>query len=163
MHNKNVEIRKIENLDSILNKLRQVVIAKRLKTSRQREEILSLIYNSKVHLSPEDIAIIMKSSNKDTSISSIYRILQFLETYGFITSIDMDKSSKRYEIAAKEHHYHIICLGCGQIFEFVDDEVKDKQKAIANSLKCKLVSYNLRLFVICDKCQNSEIHNNIMR
>lgn len=160
MHNSGIgqqEVKKIESLDSILDKLKQVVAAKKLKTSKQREDILSLIYNSKVHLSPEEIAATMRRSNKDTSISSVYRILQFLETYGFVTSIDMDNSSKRYEIAAKEHHYHIICLGCGNIIEFVDDEVKNKQKEIANSLKCKLLSDNLRLFVLCEKCKNNDV------
>lgn len=155
------EIKKIETLSSILDKLRQVVAAKKLKTSKQREDILALIYNSNTHLSPEEIEATMRRSNKDTSISSVYRILQFLETYGFITSIDMDKSSKRYEIAAKEHHYHIICLGCGNIIEFVDDEVKNKQKEIANSLKCKLISDNLRLFVLCDRCKTNTLLNKI--
>ncbi len=149
----NQKIKKIETLDSVLSKLRKVVSAKKLKTSKQREYILSLIYNSKVHLSPEEIAMMMKKDNKDSSLSSVYRILQFLETYGFVTSIDADKSGKRYEIAAKEHHYHIICLGCGKIMEFIDKDIKDKQSKITKSLKCQLVSDNLRLFVICNECK----------
>ncbi|RAX54630.1 transcriptional repressor [Helicobacter sp. 16-1353] len=152
----NQEIKKVESLNSVLSKLKQVVSAKKLKTSKQREDILSLIYNSKVHLNSEEIAAIMKKNNKDSSISSVYRILQFLETYGFVTSIDVDKNGKRYEIAAKEHHYHIICLGCGKITEFIDDEIKDKQLQIAHSLQCQLVSDNLRLFVVCNKCQKEQ-------
>lgn len=146
------KIKKVESLDSVIARLKKVVIAKKLKTSKQREDILSLIYYSKVHLSSEEITSIMKKNNKDSSISSVYRILQFLETYGFVTSIDI-KSGKKYEISAKEHHYHIICLGCGKIMEFIDDEIRNKQINIAKSLKCKLVSDNLRLFVICGSCE----------
>lgn len=152
----NQEIKKIESLSSVLAKLRQVVAAKKLKTSKQREDVLSLIYHSKVHISSEEVAAMMKKNNKDSSISSVYRILQFLETYGFVTSIDVDKSGKRYEIAAKEHHYHIICLGCGKITEFIDDEIRAKQIQITKALQCELVSDNLRLFVICDKCKKEQ-------
>lgn len=149
------EVKKIESLKSVLTRLREVVAAKRLKTSKQREEILTLIYeNSQTHLNSEEIAARMKQNNKDSSISSVYRILQFLETYGFVTSIEADKSGKRYEIAAKEQHYHIICLGCGAISEFIDDDIRAKQLQITSALNCRLVSDNLRLFVLCKKCQN---------
>lgn len=150
------EIKKTESLESILNKLRQVVVAKKLKTSKQREDILSIIYNSKIHLSSEGIASVMKNNNKNCSVSSVYRILQFLETYGFVSSIDVDKSGKKYEIASKEPHYHIICLSCGNIVEFIDNDIKKKQLEVAESLQFQLISDNLRLFVLCDKCRKKQ-------
>lgn len=159
----NAKIKKLETLESIMIRLQKVVLAKRLKTSKQREYILSLIYKSKTHLSPEEIANALKKDNKDSSLSSVYRILQFLETYGFVTSIEADRSGKRYEIAAKEHHYHIICLGCGSIVEFIDDDIKSKQEQIAKSLKCQVVSDNFRLFVLCDKCINKQSGDNFLR
>ena len=152
----NLEIKNTESLESILNKLRQVVVAKKLKTSKQREDVLSIIYNSKVHLSSEGIATVMKNNNKNCSVSSVYRILQFLETYGFVTSIDVDKSGKKYEIASKEPHYHIICLSCGNIVEFIDNDIKNKQLEITKSLQFQLISDNLRLFVLCDKCRKKQ-------
>ncbi len=147
----NTKIKKTESLESIITRLQKVVVAKQLKTSKQREHILELIYNSKTHLSPEEITNGLKSENKDSSLSSVYRILQFLETYGFLTSIET-KGGKRYEIASKEHHYHIICLSCGEIMEFIDDDIRQKQFDIAKKLKCEPISDNLRLFVLCKKC-----------
>ncbi|MGX2982416.1 transcriptional repressor [Helicobacter sp. 23-1045] len=145
------KIKRTESLESVITRLQRVVTAKQLKTSKQREHILALIYNSKTHLSPEEITNALKGDDKNSSLSSVYRILQFLETYGFLTSVET-KSGKRYEIAAKEHHYHIICLGCGNIMEFVDDDIREKQSIIAKTLKCELISDNLRLFVLCGKC-----------
>ena len=147
----NIKIKKTESLESIISRLHKIIAAKQLKTSKQREYILALIYNSKTHLSPEEITNGLKNANKDSSLSSVYRILQFLETYGFLTSIET-KGGKRYEIAAKEHHYHIICLSCGNIIEFIDDDIRQKQFDIAKTLKCEPISDNLRLFVLCEKC-----------
>lgn len=155
----NTRIKKTESLESIIARLQKVVIAKQLKTSKQREHILELLYNSKTHLNPEEITTGLKNDNKISSLSSVYRILQFLETYGFLTSIET-KGGKRYEIASKDHHYHIICLSCGDIMEFVDDDIRQKQFDIAKTLKCEPISDNLRLFVLCKKCLSKKDKSN---
>ncbi len=157
----NTRIKKTESLEDIIARLQKVVVAKQLKTSKQREHILELIYNSKTHLSPEEITNGLKNDNKDSSLSSVYRILQFLETYGFLTSIET-KGGKRYEIASKEHHYHIICLSCGEIMEFIDDDIRQKQFDIAKTLKCEPISDNLRLFVLCKKCLGKKDKKNLI-
>lgn len=157
----NIRIKKTETLESIISRLHKVVIAKQLKTSKQREHILALIYNSKTHLSPEEITNGLRNDNKLSSLSSVYRILQFLETYGFLTSIET-KGGKRYEIASKEHHYHIICLSCGEIMEFIDDDIRQKQFDIAKTLKCEPISDNLRLFVLCKKCLGKKDKKNLI-
>lgn len=157
----NTKVKKTESLESVLARLQKVVSAKQLKTSKQRENILALIYSSKTHLSPEEITNALKDDDKNSSLSSVYRILQFLETYGFLTSVET-KSGKRYEIASKEHHYHIICLGCGNIMEFIDDDIREKQSIIAKTLKCELISDNLRLFVLCGKCLGKKDKKNLI-
>ena len=124
-----------------------------LKNSKQREEIISVLYKSGTHLSPEEITNVIKTKDKNASISSVYRILSFLEKEHFITALEADKSGRRYEIAAKEHHDHIICLTCGDIVEFVDSDIERLQVEIAKQFGAHLVSHDMRLFVKCSKCQ----------
>ena len=81
-------------------------------------------------------------------------MLIFLEKEHFITALEADKTGKRYEIAAKAHHDHIICLNCGAIIEFVDSEIERLQIDIAEKFDTQLVSHDMRLFVICSKCKN---------
>ncbi len=144
---------RLETLESILERLRVSIKKNGLKNSKQREEIISVLYKNRTHLSPEEIANEIKVKDKNTSISSIYRILNFLEKEKFITTLETDKSGKRYEIAAKEHHDHIICLECGDIQEFVDTAIEEQQIKIATNSGCKLISHDMRLFVVCAKCQ----------
>lgn len=145
---------RLETLDSILDRLRTSIRKNGLKNSKQREEILSVLYKSGTHLSPEEIASEIKTKDKTTSISSVYRILSFLEKENFITALEADKSGRRYEIAAKDHHDHIICLHCGDIIEFVDPEIEKRQIKVASEHNAKLISHNMKLFVICQKCEN---------
>ncbi|PAF47191.1 transcriptional repressor [Helicobacter sp. 12S02232-10] len=144
---------RLETLESILDRLRSSIKKNGLKNSKQREEILAVLYKSGTHLSPEEIASEVKVKDRTTSISSVYRILSFLEKENFITALEADKSGRRYEIAAKEHHDHIICLHCGEIIEFVDSEIEDRQIKVAQKYSAKLISHNMKLFVICQKCQ----------
>lgn len=144
---------RLETLESILDRLRSSIRKNGLKNSKQREEILAVLYKSGTHLSPEEIASEVKVKDRTTSISSVYRILSFLEKENFITALEADKSGRRYEIAAKEHHDHIICLHCGEIIEFVDSEIEDRQIKVAQKYSAKLISHNMKLFVICQKCQ----------
>ena len=149
---------RLETLDAIIDRLRLFVKQDGLKNSKQREEIVSVLYKSGTHLTPEEIANNLRLRDKSTSISSVYRILGFLEKEKFVTSIEPDKGGKRYEIAAKKHHDHIICLHCGAIEEFVDSEIESRQIQVVNSFKAKLVSHDMRLFVICEKCQK-QLHD----
>ncbi|TLD78987.1 ferric iron uptake transcriptional regulator [Helicobacter typhlonius] len=144
---------RIETLDSILERLRTSIKKNELKNSKQREEIISVLYKSGTHLSPEEITNVIKTKDKNASISSVYRILSFLEKEHFITALEADKSGRRYEIAAKEHHDHIICLTCGDIVEFVDSDIERLQVEIAKQFGAHLVSHDMRLFVKCSKCQ----------
>ena len=150
---------RLETLESILERLRLSIEKNKLKNSKQREEVLSVLYKNRTHLSPEEIAHEIRLKGKSTSISSIYRILSFLEKEHFITTLETDKNGKRYEIAAKEHHDHIICLECGDIKEFVDLGIEHQQIEIAKMHGSKLISHDMRLFVVCEQCQKKAIQN----
>lgn len=143
---------RLETLESIINRLRKSLREKGLKNSKQREEVLSVLYKSGTHLSPEEVAHQIKLTDKNASLSSVYRILSFLEQENFICGLKTDKSGKRYEIASKSHHDHIICLECGEIIEFVDDEIERLQDEVAKKYGAKLISHDMKLFVKCKNC-----------
>ncbi|MGX2984714.1 ferric iron uptake transcriptional regulator [Helicobacter sp. 23-1048] len=150
---------RLETLESILDRLRSDIRKNGLKNSKQREEILTVLYKSGTHLSPEEITNKIRTLDKNASISSVYRILKFLEESGFITALEADKSGRRYEIAAKEHHDHIICIDCGDIIEFVNPQIERIQVETTEQFGAKLISHDMRLFVRCAKCKGLHTNN----
>ncbi|MBD5164298.1 Fur family transcriptional regulator [Helicobacter sp.] len=141
-----------EPLKAILDRLHLAIKKNNLKNSKQREFILRALYEDGGHLSPEDIFAIIRKTCANASISSIYRILSFLEKEGFISSIEVDKSGKRYEIASGLHHDHIICVECGKIEEFCNHEIEKLQVEVTNSYNAKPVGHDMLLYVVCEKC-----------
>ena len=73
-----IDTKRLETLESILDRLRTEIKRNGLKNSKQREEILIVLYKSGTHLSPEEITNKIRMVDKNASISSVYRILSFL-------------------------------------------------------------------------------------
>ena len=141
-----------ESFNTILSRLQLSIKKNNLKTSKQREFVLKAIYDDGGHLSPEDIFTAIKKTCKNASVSSIYRILAFLEREGFVSSIEVDKTGKRYEIAGGSHHDHIICVECGQIEEFYNDEIEKLQVEVTRERNFKLVGHDMLLYAVCKDC-----------
>ena len=88
-------------------------------------------------------------------IATIYRTLTLLEEAGLVTSISLDKQGKKYELADKEHHDHMICTNCGKIIEFIDNEIEERQKQISKQHKFKMTGHSMQIYGLCHECQQN--------
>ncbi len=70
-----------------------------------------------------------------------------------VTSLSFGAQGKKYELGAKDHHDHIICTICGEITEFVDEEIETRQHLIAKGLGFKMVDHSMQIYGICKACQ----------
>jgi Fur family transcriptional regulator, ferric uptake regulator len=126
-----------------------------LKFTLQREQILKTLYDAHEHLSPEllhsKIQANMPSLN--IGIATIYRTLALLEESDLVTSLPFGKQGKKYELADKEHHDHMICIKCGKILEFIDEEIEKRQRKIAKEHQFIMTSHSMQIFGICIECQ----------
>ena len=71
-----------------------------------------------------------------------------------VTSLSFGAQGKKYELGAKDHHDHMICTECGEITEFVDAQIEERQHSIADSLGFKMTDHSMQIYGICEKCQN---------
>ena len=129
-----------------------------LKFTIQREVILETLYNSDEHLTPEALHHLIQEKYPDlnTGIATIYRTLSLLEDSNVVTSLSFGAQGKKYELGAKEHHDHLICTRCGEITEFVDEEIEKRQHAITDELGFKMIDHSMQIYGICKKCQEKE-------
>ncbi len=137
-------------------KLKEIVKSKGLKYSTQREEILKVLYNSKEHLTSEEIYNEVKKINRNIGLATVYRALAFLEEQGLINSISFGSEGKKYELNRGKHHDHMICINCNKIIEFFDEELEKLQKEIAEKHGFKLIAHELNMYGICKECQDKK-------
>ncbi|WP_200762243.1 Fur family transcriptional regulator [Nitrosophilus alvini] len=149
-------IQDFRNFEYYKNELHSLVKKRGLKYSLQREEILKILYKAKEHLSPEEILYKVKKSQKNIGLATVYRALSFLEKEGLINSISFGVEGKKYELNRGSHHDHMICLECGKIIEFFDEELELLQEKIAKKFGFKIVSHDMNLYGICKECSKEK-------
>lgn len=141
--------------EKLLDEFKSLLKENSLKFTVQREAILETLYNARQHLTPESLHLLIKEKfpNLNTGIATIYRTLALLEDSQMVTSLSFGASGKKYELAAKRHHDHIICTECADIKEFVDEEIEKKQRRIANDLGFTMTDHSMQIYGVCKKCQ----------
>jgi len=127
-----------------------------LKFTIQREVILETLYNSDEHLTPESLHHLIQDCHPDlkTGIATVYRTLALLEESNIVTSLSFGAQGKKYELGAKNHHDHMICTECGNITEFVDEQIEERQHAISDALGFKMSDHSMQIYGICKNCQH---------
>jgi len=147
---------RIIEYEQLLNDFKSLLKKNSLKFTIQREVILETLYNSDEHLTPESLHHLIQDKFPDlkTGIATVYRTLSLLEDSNMVTSLSFGAQGKKYELGAKHHHDHLICTECGNITEFVDEEIENRQHNIANELGFKMMDHSMQIYGICPICQN---------
>jgi len=141
--------------NKLLSDFKQLLKENGLKFTIQREVILEMLYNSDEHLTPEGLHHLIQEKHPElgTGIATVYRTLSLLEDSEMVTSLSFGAQGKKYELGAKDHHDHIICTSCGNITEFVDEEIERRQKEITEALGFVMLEHSMQIYGICKNCQ----------
>lgn len=151
---------KIENLefDAILEEFREILRKNKLKYTKQREAVIKMLYNNDHHFTPEELYLQIRDEQPELNIgiATVYRTLNLLEDSGMVTSISFGTQGKKFELATKPHHDHLICKNCGKIVEFEDTSVEKKQVEIAKKNGFTLTGHLMQLYGLCKDCNKKE-------
>jgi len=141
--------------EKLLKDFKSLLKEKALKFTNQREKILETLYYSDEHLTPEELYQLIKEKYPELNagIATIYRTLSMLEENDIVSSLSFGAQGKKYELGAKDHHDHMICTKCGEITEFVDEVIEERQHKIAEKFGFKMEDHSMQIYGICKKCQ----------
>ena len=118
------------------------IIAKVLSESKE-------VYGSKDHPDVDELHKRVSIIDEKISIATVYRTVKLFEEAGILTKHDFKSGKARYEL--NDDHNHLIDIKTGEIIEFVDEEIEELQKKIADKYGYKLVDHKLELYGIKKK------------
>ena len=128
-----------------------------LRLTDQRKVIVRLleetISDTKFHPDVDEIFKRDSKIDKKISVATVYRTVKLLEEHGIIDKHDFKAGKARYEVSTENHHDHLIDVNSGEIIEFVDDEIEQLKKKIANRLGYDLIDHRLELYGVKKKQQ----------
>ena len=130
-------------------------IEKGVKLTEQRKIIARVISESKEtygesdHPDVDELYSRVSKIDPKISIATVYRTVKLFEEAGILVKHDFKAGKARYEI--NDDHNHLIDIKTGEIIEFVDNDIEELQKRIAEKYGYELVDHKLELYGVKKK------------
>ena len=137
--------------------IEQKCLAKGVKLTEQRKIIVRVISESKKaygesdHPDVDELYSRVSKVDPKISIATVYRTVKLLEEAGILAKHDFKGGKARYEAMVESHHDHLIDIKTGEIIEFVDNEIEELQKKVAEKYGYDLVDHKLELYGVKKK------------
>ena len=127
-----------------------------LKATLPRLRILEILGESTdLHVSAEDVYRTLLTGGESIGLATVYRVLTQFEQAGLVIRHNFDGGSAVFELAAGEHHDHLVCVRCSRVTEFVDETIENRQRAIAADNGFTMTDHSLIIYGICTDCQRA--------
>ena len=132
-------------------------IEKGVKLTDQRKTIARVISESKEtygesdHPDVDELYKRVSKIDPKISIATVYRTVKLFEESGILAKHDFKGGKARYEEMRESHHDHLIDVKTGEIIEFVDNEIEELQKKVAEKYGYDLVDHKLELYGVKKK------------
>lgn len=128
--------------DDWQTKLKTYLSSAGLKYTEQRWNIARSILETGGHLDSQEIVAIVSKADPGIGAATVYRNIKVLCDAGLLERSHQDVSGRiLFELPDEDHHDHIICLDCGEIFEFHNDAIEKTQISVASSLGFDLAGH----------------------
>lgn len=119
-----------------------------LKVTLPRIKILQILEeSSERHMSAEDVYKSLIDAGEDVGLATVYRVLTQFESAGLVMRHNFDGGHAVFELASGEHHDHMVCMDSGDVIEFHDDAIEQRQRQICEERGYELVDHSLVLYV----------------
>lgn len=123
-----------------------------LKATLPRLKILDIFQTSEVrHLTAEDVYKVLLNENMDVGLATVYRVLTQFEQAGLLHRNHFETGKAVFELNEGSHHDHLVCLDCGRVEEFFDEEIEKRQHTIATERGFKIADHALAIYGNCAK------------
>ena len=125
-----------------------------LRYTSQRQIVWDEICKTDDHRDAEEIYFTIKQSGKKVSRATVYRTIDVLVKNNLVRKLKLGDGRNRYENKLdRGHHDHIVCIQCGKIDEFMDENIEKLQDEIAKKHQFKIVRHIHQLFGLCRDCR----------
>ena len=119
-----------------------------LKVTLPRMKILDILENTgSRHQSAEDVYKALLDTGEDIGLATVYRVLTQFEAAGLVLRHNFEGGHAVFEMAGDDHHDHMVCTQTGEVIEFFDEVIEERQKTIAKERGYEIVDHSLILYV----------------
>lgn len=140
-------------LEQWKNRLDHYLSENKLKYSEQRWKIAEIILLNGGHLDAQMLVDRVKTQHPEIGAATVYRTINLLLDASILKESLTDTSGRAiYEVLVDddEHHDHIVCIDCGNIFEFHSDKIESLQNSIVGEMHFAPIRHRHVIYVNCN-------------
>ncbi len=127
--------------------------SRKLRVTGERMAVLDEVMRANGHIDIDYVQEQFRKQKRPVSRATIYRTLSHLVQSGLVQKVLTGEGQARYEkMYGRQHHDHMICLGCGEIIEFTNDEIERLQDWVCHKKRFTIVTHTLQIKGFCEKC-----------
>jgi len=135
----------------MLETIEQKCIKKGVKLTDQRKIIAKVMSEANDHPNVDELYNRVSKIDSKISIATVYRTVKLFEESGILAKHEFKGGKARYEELNESHHDHLIDIKSGEIIEFVDQEIENLQKKVAEKYGYDLIDHKLELYGVKKK------------
>lgn len=123
-----------------------------LKVTLPRVKILEILEQSTPrHMTAEDIYRTLLDRGEEIGLATVYRVLTQFVGAGLVERHHFEGGQAVFELNRGGHHDHIVCVECGHVEEFFDEQIERCQREIAGRLGFDIEDHSLIIYGNCAK------------
>ena len=125
-----------------------------LRATGPRLKVLELFEGAEQrHLTADDVYQELISQGEHVGLATVYRVLTQFEGAGLLVRHQLESGKAVFELSRLGDHNHLICLQCGLMKCFTDDQIDRRQQKIAHDNGFEVSEYSLYTYVNCVKSE----------
>ena len=133
---------------AIMDSLREVGY----RLTPQRMLIVSLIHDTKGHVTAEELHGRVVEQYPFVDISTVYRTLQLLKKLRLVSETDLGGGRVQYELTQEARHHHLVCRQCGATLPLDDEMIEPLRARLAERHGFQADMEHFAIFGVCRGC-----------
>ncbi len=126
-----------------------------VRVTRQRAAIYAALAETTSHPTADDLYRLVKRQQPMMSRNTVYYTLGVLRKAGLVQEVNVGHDVARFDGNVSMHH-HLICLGCGQIVDVMDEGLNRLDLSSGQARGFHLVGHRVEFHGYCASCRQAK-------
>ncbi len=133
--------------------MRELLKARGLKATPQRELILRSFFEAGAHVSVDELYAQVRRKDRTVGYATVWRNLKLACQIGIAQEVNLGDGVTRYDRVTFEPHGHLYCLGCKRLIEFTSNDVTEHLKEQAEAVGFRTEGFRVEIQGYCRECR----------
>lgn len=154
MKHKEPTVREEKEHREVLDLFREIFKKDRLGDAEERYRVLEVFLGLLGHVSISDMEKILKSEGLEASAEKLATYMENFTNYGIARKMELEGDGILFEhLHLGAHHDHLICVKCGKIDEFRDEDIEELKFSTASFHGFLPLRHHLDIYGLCRSCK----------